>query len=58
VHARNLSIEIPWIQAEALTCSTTLKGAHDQAMQVLLEWQSRKAARVSRFEANQVGRTC
>lgn len=41
-------------QAEAMTCSLTLKGAHDQAQQVLLEWQSRKAARVSTFEAHQV----
>ena len=39
-----------------MTCSLTLKGAHDQAQQVLLEWQSRKAARVSTFEAHQVCR--
>ncbi|KAF5829368.1 microtubule associated protein-domain-containing protein [Dunaliella salina] len=40
-------------QAEAMTCATTLKGACDQANHVLLEWQTRKASRLSKYEAHQ-----
>ena len=47
-------LSLPTKQAELMTCSSTIKGAHDQAHQVLLEWQSRKAARLSKFEASQV----
>ncbi len=40
-------------QAESMTSALTLKGTYDQVHQVLLEWQGKKAARLSKFEAHQ-----